>query len=203
MRSLSSVTNQPSFTTIEFDSTVRPLNKLFILTLKGRSLTVMVEKNLTIGQLKERNRDSFDPPYPAEYDFRLIHCGNYLLDEQLSLNDCLINHEDILYLVHGPRIQNRSFTSDEELPEDRTDRNIQSLEIPQRKLLANILRMGENTQRDSMFMENFLTNLSTLENPIMEEVKGAHDRTDEQELFNQRFWEKLPFLNSSIKYFYS
>ena len=159
----------------EVDSTVLPSNCLFILSLPNESLTMMVEMKLTVDQLKERIRDSFDLPYPAEYDFRLIHCGKNLIDGQLSLSDCQINHQDIVYLIHGPRIQNISLNSDGQLIEGKIARNIQSFEIMQRIMLLKAIRLVEDSDRRRMAMQNLFTNLSNLENLSTDTVRNEFD----------------------------
>ena len=90
---------------IKFDSIDCSVKHVFIMSLTDKPFTLMIEKNLTIGQLKEIIRCSFDIPYPEKYDFRLIHLGITLIDEQKSLDHYQINDQSVIYLIHGPRIQ--------------------------------------------------------------------------------------------------
>jgi hypothetical protein len=90
---------------VKFNPIDLSIKHVFIKTLEDEPLILTLEKNMTVRQLKETIRQSFEIPYPEKYDLCLIHLGIRLSDEQKSLEDYQINDQSVIYLIHGPRIQ--------------------------------------------------------------------------------------------------
>ena len=92
---------------IDFSSLETPTLHLFIKTVTDNPLELDLDRNTTLGQLKEKIRGSFDLPYPANYDFRLIYLGSNLTNEENSLYDYDVYDRCVMYVVHGPHIQHQ------------------------------------------------------------------------------------------------
>ncbi|UJR32584.1 hypothetical protein I4U23_020044 [Adineta vaga] len=81
---------------------------VIIKTLTDKPLYLSLEKDMTIRQLKQKIRCSFDIPYHPKHDFRLFYMGTHLSNEDDSIDDYSIHNHSIISLIHGPCIQDSS-----------------------------------------------------------------------------------------------
>jgi hypothetical protein len=144
---------------IEFDSIDCSVKHVFIMSLTDKPLTLMIEKNLTIGQLKKMIRCRFDIPYPEKYDFRLIHLGITLIDEQKSLDHYQINDQSVIYLIHGPRIQYKPINRYEQRLYESTGltRNdiLRTFTAEQRRLERIMAKQQRNSEKKLKILQNY------------------------------------------------
>lgn len=107
------------FNNIRLDSTDLSSKHIFIVSLTDKPFILKIQTNLTIGQLKEKIRSNLEIPCFVEYDFRLIHLGKTLIDEEKLMSDYHINDQCIIHLIYGPSEKNKPVTGlDQEFQEN-------------------------------------------------------------------------------------
>ncbi|CAF1038837.1 unnamed protein product [Adineta steineri] len=157
---------------IDSSSREFPIFHVFIRTVTDRQLEFDLDRNTTLRQLKELIRSSFDLPYPAKYDFRLIYLGRSLTDEDNSLYHYNVYDQCVMYVVHGPHIQDESMNRLERELYEHTGLNSSNMD----RILAVARIQSEKHGAEVQKVYNMFTNL------CMNEIKTS-------ESFNHAFTE--------------
>ncbi|CAF1502552.1 unnamed protein product [Adineta ricciae] len=126
---------------------------LIIKTLTDKPLYLSVNKDITIQQLKQKIRCSFDIPYHLKYDFYLFHLGIYLKNEEKLIIDYNINNHSIIYLIHGPCIRDSTMNY---LAEDLQDDTGITINDINRILIAEQNRVHRIIYRNQKHLEIIL-----------------------------------------------
>ena len=154
---------QTFFNNIILDPTDLSIKHLFIISLVNKPFTIIIEDNLTIGQLKTKIRSNLEIPHPEGYDFRLIHLGITLSDEQKLITAYHINDQSFIYLIHGPNIKNQPANRLDQESQENTgltaadikhislvgESQLKKLQTQSQKHAFNSLFLSENKDRNS------------------------------------------------------